>query len=148
MENLTRPRDGESDRPRGPEAVIARGPRTPPHRLQKRAAQSSREVEWSDLALANGQDPIPLLSIRPEPAIAILQGRKNWAIVRAEVATTSRSLPSNDLAARGGARDPGESARRIDPCTPGFPIGQGWRYLDGRENSKDRSVIERINGSR
>jgi predicted transcriptional regulator len=71
-----------------------------------------------------------------------------WAIVREEVATTRGRY----FERFGGAQEVHaiqvRAPRRIDPYTPRFRIGQGWRYLDGRGNSKHRSVIERINGSR
>jgi predicted transcriptional regulator len=38
--------------------------------------------------------------------------------------------------------------RRIDPYTPPFTVGQGWRFLDSRTNSSHRSVIRRIKDSR
>jgi predicted transcriptional regulator len=38
--------------------------------------------------------------------------------------------------------------RRIDPYTPRFAVGQGWRFLDGQENPRHRSVIDRIENSR
>src|SRR5262245_5845590 len=38
--------------------------------------------------------------------------------------------------------------KRVDPYTPRFRVGQGWRYLDGRIDSTHRSVIERVRRSR
>jgi predicted transcriptional regulator len=38
--------------------------------------------------------------------------------------------------------------RRIDPYTPRFRVGQGWRFLNGRANPMHRSVIAQINRSR
>jgi predicted transcriptional regulator len=37
--------------------------------------------------------------------------------------------------------------RRIDPYTPRFRVGQGWRFLD-RGDPTHRSVIERVKRSR
>ncbi len=132
------------------------------------------------------------LPIRPEPAIAILQGRKKWelrtkrpaidsgdvvvlyataplkavvgsfiagevisgapravwAAVRGEVTSTRGRYFESFGAAQVVHAIQVRSPRRIDPYTPGFRVGQGWRYLDGRENSKHRSVIERIDKSR
>jgi hypothetical protein len=35
--------------------------------------------------------------------------------------------------------------RRVDPYTPRFRVGQGWRFLDARVNKEHRSIIDRIN---
>jgi predicted transcriptional regulator len=43
---------------------------------------------------------------------------------------------------------PVKRPRRIDPYTPRFAVGQGWRFLDGRADSLHRSVIDRIKNSR
>jgi predicted transcriptional regulator len=41
-----------------------------------------------------------------------------------------------------------ERPRRLNPYTPRFRVGQGWRFLDGRGDSAHRSVIERVKSSR
>jgi predicted transcriptional regulator len=38
--------------------------------------------------------------------------------------------------------------KRLDPYTPTFAVGQGWRFLHGREDPSHRSVIERVRRSR
>jgi predicted transcriptional regulator len=41
-----------------------------------------------------------------------------------------------------------KSPRRLDPYTPRFKVGQGWRFLRAREGPGHRSVIERVRASR
>jgi hypothetical protein len=38
--------------------------------------------------------------------------------------------------------------RRVDPFTPRFVVGQGWRFLDARRYLAHRSIVERIKRSR
>jgi predicted transcriptional regulator len=80
----------------------------------------------------------------------ILSGapRAVWATVSGEVTSTRRRYLESFGAALVVHAIQVRSPRRIDPYTPGFRVGQGWRYLDGGENSKHRSVIERIGKSR
>ena len=71
-----------------------------------------------------------------------------WNSVRGEIAATRTSY----LDAFGNApvlhAIQVKRPRRIDPYTPKFAVGQGWRFLDGRANSSHRSVIRRIKDSR
>ncbi|HET7372556.1 MAG TPA: hypothetical protein VFJ20_04200, partial [Gemmatimonadaceae bacterium] len=57
--------------------------------------------------------------------------RAAWAIVRGEVATTRSRYFASFGAAQVVHAIPVRAPRRIDPYTPGFRVGQGWRYLDG-----------------
>jgi predicted transcriptional regulator len=73
--------------------------------------------------------------------------RALWESVRAG----SGSTRSSYLAAFGDApllhAIGVDRPRRIDPYTPRFRVGQGWRFLDRRDPTH-RSVIERVKRSR
>ena len=74
--------------------------------------------------------------------------RKIWNAVGGETASTRNSY----LKAFGHLSKVHaikvKQPRRLDPFTPAFPVGQGWRYLDGRNDPAHRAIIKRVKDSR
>jgi predicted transcriptional regulator len=71
-----------------------------------------------------------------------------WKAVGGKIAS-----PRSSYFTAFGAREvvhaiPVKKPRRIDPYTPAFKVGQGWRFLDGRNHALHRRVIARIDASR
>jgi predicted transcriptional regulator len=106
-------------------------------------------------SIASG-DVVVLYATMPLQAVVgsflvgdILSGspRAIWECVRAGIASTRGSYFAafGDAAVVHAIRV--ERPRRIDPYTPRFRVGQGWRFLDGRDPTH-RSVIERVRRSR
>jgi predicted transcriptional regulator len=71
--------------------------------------------------------------------------RAIWTIVGGEVPSTRRSyfgrFADSPIVHAIQVRQP----RRVDPYTPRFRVGQGWRFLDARASTEDRTIIDRVN---
>jgi predicted transcriptional regulator len=71
--------------------------------------------------------------------------RAIWSIVGGEVASTRRAYFRRFAASPMVHAIQVKRPRRVDPYTPRFRVGQGWRFLDGRVDPQHRSIIDRIN---
>jgi len=71
-----------------------------------------------------------------------------WKSVRDEISSTRASYLDlfGDLPVVHAIQ--AKRPRRIDPYTPPFAVGQGWRLLYSRANPSHRSIILRITNSR
>jgi predicted transcriptional regulator len=71
-----------------------------------------------------------------------------WRVVRGEI-TSNRSSFMEEFGGKPVIYALQVSApRRLDPYTPHFQVGQGWRFLRPREDPAHRSVVARIKASR